>query len=520
MLPTVLPRWDPDSDKLPQSPDYAPADFAKIQTHRLKAACVPPGKYHLRTTMAKVFPKLAGGLATSAVTAVTGYCAQLLLNDIMPGSSNVSAMATATGIVTAMTTTLNEIILSVVASRLSPHEAMKLTYENYRRLSEDAVKRRPGDIQEACTSLDEQVQELLKRKDSDQSVKVSKFLDARSFLLKLPTEEHITVGSTKSFSADQQKTFKAKVDELTKLLPESSRDALRLYLYDLAAGLSIPAIFLGPGGVGKTFFADLVAKVLGVPLIPVMPDPKRGGGYAITPTSLPYTPPFEDAPPISGQYIGQMVEELAKAGVKNPVLLLDEAEFNPVVMRDLKLAIQDDKLVSVVLQPYEVRVDLSKVRIIIASNGKPDDSAFIGRFRVFQFPPVSDALKREHAVQKMDQQGQKYLDKYVVDESTINTARQMIHEIVDEVVAADSSPGVRESASMLLELFSSVINDLRDDLLTGEVGADGEVLDQPSLLRLRGRLDDKCKKLQAEAKETAEMVAAAAAKTGLEQIRY
>jgi hypothetical protein len=471
----------------------------------MQSSKVSAGSFDLRTAALESAQDLGKGLSAVVATAVTGFVSHKMLNQLFSkhesANENPAAIAIANAFVATMTATLTGIMVKWAKTRLSPTDAMKMTYQRHIALTKNALARRPEDVRRAVSKLDSEISEILKRSEPGVSKEatIREYLDARCFLMKLPTEEHVTPGSRTYFTAEEQNAYREGLDKLVGDFPDSVRGELRNYVSALGAGQNLPALFVGEGGTGKTHFAKRLAELLGVPFLQL----QSKGGFKVGPVSgsYYYAEPGK-APPIRGDNIGVLAPMLAdESGVLNPILLLDEAKFGLPEMNSLKMMIQEGSLAPFNLKPYNIAIDPSKIRIIIASNDKPSDAAFTSRLKVFQFPQVTDSLKAKLGAAAVTKRAQEYVDDFVADEDVVNLAREMTYQAVARLVEGDGSPGVRESSRMLTELFSFIVSTLRDQIPAGQ-----EVDTEEIRSSIQQQLDGKIERMQEDAALTEQMV--------------
>jgi ATP-dependent Lon protease len=151
-----------------------------------------------------------------------------------------------------------------------------------------------------------------------------------------------------------------------------------------------PMLFVGLQGIGKTTMARSIAEALGRPYIRI------ALGALGTPLELRGKPKSElDAEP------GQIVKAIIKAGVLNPVIVLDEIDKvsgeqgrRSDIMATLLEVLDPEQNTAFRDHYIDQYIDISNIMFICtANNSGPISSALLDRLQIIRFTSYSDEEK-------------------------------------------------------------------------------------------------------------------------------
>jgi ATP-dependent Lon protease len=115
---------------------------------------------------------------------------------------------------------------------------------------------------------------------------------------------------------------------------------------------------VGPSGVGKTTFAQIIAQALGKKFFSVA---LNGLSEISTLVGNENNSPANNA--------GQLVQALVETKTSNPVILLDEIDKASLSLKNCLLNILDPKQNHVVLDYYlDVKLDFSQITFVLTAN--------------------------------------------------------------------------------------------------------------------------------------------------------
>jgi len=456
-------------DKDPQSPNYPPSAFPLIQQFRKDRAQAESTRIRVATVVSDLaleVKRLCTNLAVSAATTVvSGVVLRAVQGEGAEASvSNEIRKLVTSALVSHLLASGRTVAESLIRNQPTPAQAARSAYAAHVRISRDALERRPPDVQAAIQRLDVVVQRLMdkSRAEGTQAAEpaLREFLDVRCFLMGLPYQSHATPGSHFDHPAKDQKRFHERVEDFVASYPVDIQESIRSYIQSNAAVGAVPALLHGPGGTGKTHFAEGVAGVLEVPLVRLEMQrgrydhlyPPIGAGF---PPHMPIGQASTEVPPAT-QHLGMLVKSMSELGIDNFVLFLDEADLRAVA-RFLKQKIQDERLEPMRIDQFDLTLH-PKVRVIVATNDEPGDPALLSRMVVIPMMRASAQTKMDLADKEITAAAREAIDEHLMSEVDANRARAFAHQRIAEIIRQDTSPGVRESKAAARQVYHYIRN--------------------------------------------------------------
>ncbi|CAG8537574.1 10792_t:CDS:2 [Paraglomus occultum] len=145
---------------------------------------------------------------------------------------------------------------------------------------------------------------------------------------------------------------------------------------------------VGPSGVGKTTFAQIIAQALGKKFFSVALN-----GLSETSTLLG----SENNSPANNE--GQLAQALVETKTSNPVILLDEIDKASLPLKNCLLNILDPKQNHTILDYYlDVKLDFSQITFVLTAN---ETKSFLPSLRdrmlIIEIPGYNGEQKKETA---------------------------------------------------------------------------------------------------------------------------
>jgi ATP-dependent Lon protease len=259
---------------------------------------------------------------------------------------------------------------------------------------------------------------------------VSKYID---WVISLPweskTEDILEIKKVKEVMDKNHFGLEAVKKRILEYLSVLILQKQRLQLKSFRAPI---LLFVGLAGTGKTTFAKSIAEALGRKFVRI---PFGGLSSALDLRGLSKVQP--EAEP------GQIIKVLRRAGVKNPVILLDELdrvapEARGAIMGVLLELLDPEQNANFVDHYIDYPFDLSQTLFVTTANNTTNIStAVMDRLEVIQMPSYSDQEKTVIA--------KNYILPRLLKESGLSSENLLIEDVVWQKIARLSGydPGIR-----------------------------------------------------------------------------
>jgi ATP-dependent Lon protease len=195
---------------------------------------------------------------------------------------------------------------------------------------------------------------------------------------------------------------------------------------------------VGPAGVGKTTFAQIIAQALGKEFFSL-----NLGGLSETSVLV-----GSEASSLANN-MGKLAQALVTAKTRDPVILLDEIDKTSFSLNSYLLNILDSTQNQAVLDHYlEVKLDFSQVTFVLAANDlkKIPNSlreSLLSRMKIIELPGYTQEQKKEIA--------QKIIQKWFTENASLNQNNlEITPEALETLISKTKEKGVRQLEKLAL----------------------------------------------------------------------
>jgi len=224
--------------------------------------------------------------------------------------------------------------------------------------------------------------------------------------------------------------------------------------------------FVGPTGIGKTTFSQILAQALKKKLFSI-----SLGGLS---NSSDLVGASENS---SGMEIGQLTKSLIETKTHDPVILLDEIDKTKPFIRDSLIKVLDPEQNQEVLDYYlDVKIDLSQATFVVTANDQTKIPDYLrSRMTIIELSEYSEEQKKEIA--------NKIIQNFFAQNPTLDCQKfEITPEALEEIIAKTKEKGVRQLKIALNNIFEYCILQWAREVKKGEseskISISPELIDQ------------------------------------------
>lgn len=420
-----------------------------LQKKRFDSATVLAGDRSLGKTVGLLGRHIGAAVQDVAATAISagaiGYASAMMTSDDKGdtrGHIAQAAMASMTVVTTALVR--SSVTAVVYGSKLDELTAQKDTFKNLKRLTTpEFLKPYPEDILIDVKELDLRVEREIKADNPDAVFFKQRIRHREMVLLARPlSAADLTYGG----DAVKVKLVMSEVAELCKYTedPDVFKTlALRIIMNSVSPNPTrVQAYLHGPGGVGKTWLIQSLAKILGVPFIYLRVEQERdvsgvkkllGSRWSVD----YYAPDTQDE-----DLIGELPLQMIKAGCTNPIIFIDELKVNELTISDLNILL-DPLKEELKIGGYNSTLDWRCATVLVGSNDELTNEPLQTRMLMMHFSKTSDEVKRLVILSKVEAETASYA--FALDKPQMRRLISTMRTRCDELIAIDNEkfPGAR-----------------------------------------------------------------------------
>ncbi|MGI4850708.1 MAG: AAA family ATPase [Janthinobacterium lividum] len=322
----------------------------------------------------------------------------------------------------------------------------KKNHDQYYELQEQYFKIKEFLPVSLIDSFDKYLQNIYDAREGAREEDYKRISKVVETMLKLPLK-------SKPFSAQN---LKNNFISVVSSYPEAISEEIITFVENLVLNSEYPEtqglkrktslFLLGPPGVGKTTLVYAMAKAMDHPIFELSltdvksEDKLRGEGSWNVPLK-----------------IGLFAEALIKTGIKNPFILVDEAdkflnsdEYQAQMLRGTFLTILSDVTSYFYNQTFEANIDISEFIFIFTGNEPLNDIGFPRRLTTLKFESLSHDKKLAFARNTIQKACNLYNLKIT----------QKIKKKTKKIVIYDHNPGVAVLEKVLIDYVQSLARNI------------------------------------------------------------